>query len=224
VLDINDLLRTLEQSEGNADLQLSALRDNLLRYCRTFCKSTYNAEDVVQTTLLKAIPILQGRYPHPNILALLRRIAKNTWFDHVRKQGKCQPYCFPEISTVCGFVLPKDRFEVEEALQVLMKVLTPQQRTVFLLCDVFQYTGTEAGELLGISRGAVKATRHRARVQLDSMPHRDDIQSGRDDVQEEILRAYVIAFHSANIAAIIHLCQGGGRTNGGTQMSMRAAA
>jgi RNA polymerase sigma-70 factor (ECF subfamily) len=198
---------------------------------------------VVQTTLIKALPVLKGAEKHPNVSALLRRIAKNTWLDHVRKQRKFRPYNPMELSAVCGSMPPEERLEVEAAFQVLIQQLTAQQRAVFLLCEVFEYTDREAGELLGISRGAVKATLRRAKVRLTSMKK---IPSERDDgVQKEVLQAYVAAFHAADISTLMHLCLGGAldpvhatskvltfarrqtnarRTNGGTQMSILAAA
>ncbi|BCU81641.1 hypothetical protein JIR001_14240 [Polycladomyces abyssicola] len=242
VFNTNDSMRSSEGSESDVHERLSTLRDHLLRYCEFLSGSRHEAEDVVQTTLIKALPVLKGAEKHPNVSALLRRIAKNTWLDHVRKQRKFRPYNPMELYAVCGSMPPEDRLEVEAALQVIQQ-LTAQQRAVFLLCEVFEYTDREAGELLGMNRGAVKATLHRAKVRLISMkellPERDD------GVQNEILQAYVAAFYAADITTLMHLCQGGildpvhatskvltfaqrqtnaRRTNGGTQMSILAAA
>jgi RNA polymerase sigma factor (sigma-70 family) len=228
--------------ESDINEHLLVLREQLLRYCEFLSGSRHDAEDLVQTTLLKALPVLQGVGHHPNVSALLRRIAKNTWFDHVRKQSRIQPCNPTEMSAVCGSVWLKEQLEVEAALQVLIQTLTPQQRAVFLLCEVFQYTDREAGELLGITRGAVKATLHRAKIRLHSILKYEDLPSDRDSVQKEILQAYVAAFRATDIPALIHLCQGDPvhatskvltfaqrqanekRMTGGTQMSMLAAA
>ena len=177
---------------GDSNEHLAALRDHLLRYCEYLAGSRHEAEDMVQTTLLKVLPVLQKEQLHPNVPALLQRIAKTTWLDHVRKQDKCRPCNPTELSTVCGFVPPEERLEVEVALQVLIQRQTPQQRAVFLLCDVFQYTDREAGELLGISRSAVKATLHRAKARLDPTSQYENAASG-SEVQKEVLQAYTAA-------------------------------
>jgi RNA polymerase sigma factor (sigma-70 family) len=172
------------------------LRSQLVRYCEFLSGSTHDAQDLVQATLLKALP------------ALLKRIAKNTWLDHLRKQGKNQ-FCDPIELVGDSFVDPLDSSSLEEALQVLVGTLTPQQRTVVLLCDVFQYTDREAADILGVSRGAVKATLHRARVRMEPFKEGVEVSSVIDIVQKEILEAYVSAFKSADIRTLIHLCQDG---------------
>ncbi len=162
----------------------------------------------MQTTLLKAMPVLSGERVHPNVPALLRRIAKNTWLDEVRANVKCQP-CGPDTMAELLHVGPADLPAVEEGLQVLIQRLTPQQRAVVLLCDIFQYTDREAATLLGVSRGAVKAALHRARVRLESVAEGADILCFTDELQKEILAAYVSAFRAADVRMLIHLCQGG---------------
>lgn len=198
-----------ERSESDEQIHVATLCDHLLRYCEFLSGSRHEAEDVVQTTLLKALPVLQGAEQHPNVSALLRRIAKNTWLDHVRKQGKCRPHNPVEVEELCGSVPPEERSEVEAALQALMQRLTSQQQAVFLLCEVFDYTDREAAELLGISRGAVKATLHRAKARLDSTRDYEELPSAEDEEQKELLHAYVSAFHAADIRTLIHLCQVG---------------
>lgn len=240
----NGPMRLSESSDLEPDDNISTLRSQLLRYCEFLSGSLHDAEDLAQTTLLKALPVLRGE-PHQNITALLRRIAKNTWIDHVRKQSKHRSCSPEELEVLGGSVPPRERLEVEVALQALMQRLTSQQQAVFLLCEVFEYTNCEAAELLGISRGAVKATLHRANARFNSMPDFEELSSASDEEQKEILQAYVSAFHDADIRALIHLCQGGmldpvqaiskvltfsqrqittKNTNGGTWMSMFAAA
>ncbi|WP_067929339.1 RNA polymerase sigma factor [Alicyclobacillus shizuokensis] len=193
------------QPESSVCGDLSAVRDHLLRYCECLSGSRQEAEDVAQATLLKALPVLQGK-SHPNMLALLRRIAKNTWIDHVRKQRKCHPLDPAQLSALCGSMPPEEHVGVEAALQVLIQRLTPKQRAVFLLCTVFQYADREAAELLGMTRGAVKAMLHRAKRRLASVTK---MQPATDhDVQKEVLQAYVAAFHAADTAALIQLCLG----------------
>lgn len=187
---------------------ISMLRSQLVRYCEFLSGSKHDAQDLVQATFLKALPTLQGEQAHPNLPALLRRIAKNTWLDQLRKQGKNQ-FCDPIELAGRAFVDPLDSSSLEEALQVLVKTLTPQQRTVVLLCDVFQYTDREAADMLGVSRGAVKAALHRARVRLEPFKEGKDVSPVIDDAQKEILEAYVSAFQSADVRMLVHLCQDG---------------
>lgn len=188
---------------------LSTLRDHLLRYCEQLSGSRDEAEDLVQTTLLKGLAVVQGK-PHPNKDALLRRIAKNTWIDKVRKQ---RPYrlCDPgEMAAVAGSSEPSlERSELESAIYLLIQRLTRQQQAVFLLNEAFEYTDRETAELLGISRGAVKAALHRARMRLASMSAAGEVTPAMDESQQAILKAYVSAFQAADVRALIQLCEGG---------------
>jgi RNA polymerase sigma factor (sigma-70 family) len=207
VLDQKGILQQVQQSDPDATDTLITIRGHLLRYCEFLCGSHHEAEDVVQMTLLKALPILQGNKEHPNVSALLRRIAKNTWLDNVRKRDKCDLQSPAQLSALTDYVQPEERFEVEAALRLLMRRLTSRQRIVFLLCEVFEYTDREAAELLGTSRGAIKAMLHRARASLNTIPACKDSSSDTEDEQKEILKAYVAAFYAADIRAFIHLCQ-----------------
>lgn len=207
MLDERGTLQKVQQSDPDATDTIMTIRDHLLRYCEFLCGSHHEAEDVVQTTLLKALPILQGGKEHSNVTALLRRIAKNTWLDYVRKRDKCDLQSPAQLSTLTDCVQPEERFEVEAALRLLMRQLTSRQRIVFLLCEVFEYTDREAADLLSTSRGAIKAMLHRARASLNALPACKDFSRDREAAQKEILEAYVAAFHAADIRALIHLCQ-----------------
>jgi len=208
VSERNVSIHSLESSQPKDREGISMLRSQLVQYCEFLSGSKHDAQDLVQATLLKALPVLKGEQSHPKLPALLRRIAKNTWFDYARKQSKYQ-LCNPDEWAGLSAVDPQDSSSLEEALQVLIQRLTPQQRAVVLLCDVFQYTDRETAELLGISRGAVKATLHRARLRLEPFKEGVEVVSDMDETQKEILEAYVSAFQSADIRMLLHLCQDG---------------
>lgn len=169
----------------------------------------YAAEDLVQVTLMKALPVLNGVAFHANLPALLRRIARNAWIDHVLKHTKDHLYNPYDLSMVGPNVFVEDSASVEEALALVLEWLTPQQRAVVLLCDVFQYTDREASVVLGIGRGAIKATLYRARLRLRTAAATNEHSAVADEAQKEILSAYVTAFQAADIRMLIHLCQSG---------------
>jgi RNA polymerase sigma factor (sigma-70 family) len=216
---VTDATRALQ---GFADVHgedatelLSQLRESLLRYCELMTGSHQDAEDITQSTLLKALPVLVGVREHPNAWALLRRIAKTTWLDSVRKNSRnalWEESADLALASAAAsfFENAADGLEVEAALRQLIGTLTGQQRAVFLLCAVFDYSDTEAAELLNISRGAVKATLHRARLRLRRNTEKNDNFEVPDDVvQTDVLQAYVAAFQAADIRGLVHLCQDG---------------
>lgn len=202
------MMRSSKHTESELDKGISQVCPPLRRYCEFLSESQHDAEDLVQTTLLKALPVLQGTKHHPNLPALLRRIAKNTWVDEVRKQGH-HHLCEPEELQSVAIVGIEDNFALKDALQVLRQSLTLQQQAVILLCDVFQYTAREAAELLGVSRGAIKAMLYRARLRLESVRDGVEVSFVMDESQKETLEAYVSAFQSADIRLLVQLCQDG---------------
>lgn len=191
--------------------QLGYYRRDLLRYCQQLKLPRSDAEDITQTALLKALPILQSNQTHPNPSALLRRIAKNAWIDHLRKQAKWTlggdiqlPMMQQEMSMDQGLM-------VEDAFQTLIHRLTPNQRIIFLMCDTFQYTVGEVAQLMKLSQGAVKALLHRARSRLTKDTSADtwDSSGVANESQRELLHAYSAAFYSADVLALLQLCQSG---------------
>lgn len=206
--DPHGSIPSLAPAELDCSDVISAHQAQLLRYCEFLSASQYDAQDLAQTTLLKVLPMLNGQRYHPNLPALLRRIAKTTWLDHVRRLGK-NHLCDPDELTDLFSADLVDHSRLEEALQMIVQTLTPKQRAVVLLCDVFQYTDREVGTLLGISHGAVKAALHRARLRLEPIRNGVEVLSGMDEFQKEILEAYVSAFQSADMRMLVQLCQDG---------------
>ena len=67
--------------------QVQPLRPQLHAYCRRVTRNLWDAEDLVQETLLRAFGML-GRIDNPitNPRAYLLRVATNTWIDTVRRR------------------------------------------------------------------------------------------------------------------------------------------
>src|SRR5215470_19039395 len=70
--------RFLQRTEG--------IRPDLHRYCRSLTRSIWDAEDLVQDTMLRAFAKL-GEFSNPidNAKSYLFRIATNLWVDRVRR-------------------------------------------------------------------------------------------------------------------------------------------
>ncbi|QQE76810.1 RNA polymerase sigma factor [Alicyclobacillus sp. SO9] len=197
-----------QQSKSASNSSITSMYTPLRRYCEFLCSSPHDAEDLLQTTLLKALPVLKNEKYHPNVPALLRRIAKNTWIDSLRKDAPSH-LCEPQELRSVAVADNTDTADVLDALQVLMQRLTAQQQVVLLLCDVFRYTDREAAALLETSPGAVKATLHRARLRLVPVQQDTEVAPRVDESQIKILDAYAAAFQSADIRMLVQLCQDG---------------
>lgn len=189
------------------DKSIEQLQSVVQRYCLSLTKSTWDAEDLAQDTLLKGLNTIYGTQ-HNNPEALLLRIAKNTWIDQSRRKNIWTRIVKQEKPK--EFSSNQGTLEIEEALQALIKHLSPLQRTVFLLRDVFGYSNAETAEMLGTTAGAIKAALHRARESLDAV--KKELESGSLRLPEEeglkaYLRAFAIAYHMEDIARLVELAQ-----------------
>src|SRR6185503_11115136 len=103
-------------------------RPDLHRFCRSLTGSVWDAEDLVQDTLLRAFAKL-GEYSNPidNPKSYLFRIASNLWVDRFRR---AQMVMADEQPTVSG---PDQSSEIRDAARQLMQLLPPQERAAVVL-------------------------------------------------------------------------------------------
>ncbi|MFS0723778.1 RNA polymerase sigma factor [Paenibacillus sp. 1P07SE] len=145
------------------------LRTKLYSYCLSLTRSPADAEDLVQETLLKAEARRQRRGDHVNPEALLLRMAKNTWIDGLRRTAVFRDVVERKLrhQEKYGAVgAEADMERMEAAFHVLMRDLSPPQRTVLLMREVLGYSAAECADHLGTTEGAVKSLLHRARHAL----------------------------------------------------------
>lgn len=191
----------VKASEGEFAI---GLRARLYRYCLSLTRSEQDAEDLLQETLLKAVARRQRHGNHVNPEALLLRMAKNSWIDHLRRSALYRDIMKQEIKRYGDLTLDKNDKSSERmaaAFYVLMRDLSPQQRIVLLLREVFGFSATECAIYLKTTEGAVKSLLHRARraLELNRSAEADISQGGIDlspnstgpDI-DEMVRAYVL--------------------------------
>src|SRR5262249_9608157 len=136
-----------------------------------------DADDLVQETMLRAI-----EKPPPDSNEMrpwLVRVAMNLARDHLRRR-KRRAYVGPWLPSPVdddALEIPVEaagaegRYDLLEsaslAFLLALEALSPKQRAVLLLIDVFDYSVRETAEALGLSESNVKTTHHRARRALE---------------------------------------------------------
>jgi RNA polymerase sigma-70 factor (ECF subfamily) len=137
------------------------LRPDLYRYCRALTGSVWDAEDLVQDTLLRAFAKLGDislRIENPK--AYLLRIASNVWVDHFRRTEEMMPEDRSMTSN------PEQSIEIRDAAKQLLQRLSPQERAAVVLKDVFDFRLEEIATILQTTVGAIKAALHGGREKL----------------------------------------------------------
>lgn len=153
---------------------LSQLLPDLRSYCMQLASgSKWNAEDIVQESLIKVHHALEQTPNRKVTKAYLYRIAQTTWIDMYRKQNKK-----PVLQADAGKheAYHDQCILVRESLEQLTSQLTALQTVLIILVDVFSYTAKEAAQLIHSTEGAVKEALKRARKRLKSFSVKQDIQ------------------------------------------------
>lgn len=163
--------------------------------------SVADTEDVLQETWLAWAPRDHTGIQNPR--AYLVRIAVNAALARQtaisrRRESYVGPWLpEPLVSESPGAPEPHDAAEpvlraesVSIALMVVLETLTPLERAVFVLHEVFGYAHTEIAEILGRSPSAVRQLGHRAREHVQARRPRYRPDPGvRRKVTERFLAA-----------------------------------
>jgi RNA polymerase sigma-70 factor (sigma-E family) len=150
VLEFEDYVRTRQ--------------DALLRSARRLVPDPIDAQDLVQTALVRTYPRWEGIADKALADAYMRRVMINTrteWWRN-RKLEEVPSAELPEASIDDGAEQRADR----EMLRDAMRVLAPKQRQVVMMRHYSQLTTEETARALGMSTGTVKSTLHRALARL----------------------------------------------------------
>lgn len=142
---------------------LAPFRPDLHRYCRKLTGDLWDAEDLVQETVLRGFATLgQVQQTIENPRGYLVRIATRLWIDAARRRGT-EARRAPELAPAAGPPAPDVAAHARDAAGALLQRLSPQERAAFLLKEVFEMSLDEIATTLSTSTGAVKAALHRAR-------------------------------------------------------------
>ena len=183
------------------------VRPALWRYCLRLSGSPWDAEDLVQETMLRAFARLSNFWqPLDDPRAYLFRVASNTWIDALRR-GAVPLDSLDDAPLPPAADDPSLAVDLSDALERLVALLPPRQRVIVLLVDVFDFTAREIGAMIGASEGAVRAALHRARERLRDAHDVAERPAGAPPSREHrlVLARFVDAFNRRDAEAILAL-------------------
>lgn len=193
------------------------LRPELYRYCRHLTASPWDAEDLVQETLMRALVMLGSQYGQEirSPRAWLFRVASNAWLD--RQRGRREVLALDEElerAAPASAAPAPDPSAQRAAAASLITRLSPQERVAFVLKDAFELTLEEIAAALATSPGAVKAALHRGRGKLgaaaEAAAELADAAAGEAAAAAaparaaapEAIAAFCAAFNAGDLAAL----------------------
>src|SRR5262245_2691228 len=184
---------------------LAPLRPALHGYCRRLAGNVWDAEDLVQDTLVRPFGHL-GLVNHDvrNPRAYLLRIATNVWIDEVRRREReaRAPMANPDDAPARR-VDPGASSEMRAAGARLLQRLAPQERAAVLLKELFDMSLEEIAEVLATTTGAVKAALHRGRGRLREAE--GEAASRRTMPSPELLDLFIERYRAKDLKGLTEL-------------------
>ncbi len=172
--------------------------------------SVSEAEDVVQEALLRLHQALefgeQIASPRAFVATVTTRLAINELRSARARRERYVGEWLPEPIITDGHDDPARHAEIAESLSlamlVLLESLSPEQRAVLLLHDVFDYGYDEIAQILGKTGAAVRQLATRARRHVDQ--RRPRFQTTREQ-QVELARRFFAAAEQGDLAGLEEL-------------------
>jgi RNA polymerase sigma-70 factor (ECF subfamily) len=211
--------------------ELEQHRTELRGYCYRMLGSTFDADDAVQETIVKAWQSLDSFEGRASLRSWLYRIATNVCLDSLRaRQRRALPMDLSSpvpATTEPTHVLPDSRW-LEPALEsdvvppeadpaqhavlrdsirlafvAALQTLPPRQRAVLILREVLAWQAAEVAELLDTSVASVNSALQRARATLGAAEL--DRPAPLAESDRALLTRYVQAFEAYDIPSLISL-------------------
>jgi RNA polymerase sigma-70 factor, ECF subfamily len=226
--------KMVDLATHDVETQLEQYRTELTGYCYRMLGSSFEAEDAVQETLIRAWRSIDSFEGRAALRSWLYRIATNVCLDMLSgRERRALPMDFgpaqsaatpiggtlPEAAWIIpapdGRVLPNDGDPADLAVQrdtlrlafvVALQQLPPKQRAVLILREVLRWKAEEVAQLLDTTVVSVNSALQRARATIDAA----DINAGEplaplDADQQEMLARYVAAFEAYDMESLTAL-------------------
>jgi RNA polymerase sigma-70 factor, ECF subfamily len=194
--NLSDVARAIRGPFQQFTQEFEPLRPELYRYCRYLTRTAWDAEDLVQDTMVRAFMLLgasHGAPEHPK--AWLFRVASNRWLN-MCKQRREEPSA--EISGATH--TPVDPKATREAAGSLVGGLAPRERAALVLKEVFEFSLEEISEMLVTTVGGVKSALSRARGKV-----KEPSWGEQEVAAPAVLNEFCTAFNARDLDKVVSL-------------------
>ena len=214
--------------------ELEQYRTELRGYCYRMLGSTFDADDAVQETLVKAWQALDRFEGRSSTRSWLYRIATNVCLDALRsRQRRALPMDLAgpvQGTSPLGEPLPNEIWvepvpdgdvvlldgdpaqravasdSVRLAFVAALQHLPPRQRAVLILREVLCWQAAEVAELLSTSVASVNSALQRARASLAAQGvTSEERPEPLSTADREMVGRYVAAFEAYDIPSLVSL-------------------
>jgi RNA polymerase sigma-70 factor (ECF subfamily) len=188
-----------------AERDLDELRPRAFAVAYRMLGSVGDAEDVVQEALLRLHQADERGEEISSPRSWLATVVTRLSIDELRSaRARRESYVgewLPEPLVTDSADEPAERAEMSDSLSlaflVLLESLTPEQRAVFLLHDVFDYSYDEIAEIVEKRSDAVRQIAVRARREIDQ--RRPRFEASREE-RDALADRFFAAFEQGEVA------------------------
>lgn len=176
-------------------------RDHLRALAFRLLGHEADADDVVQEAWLRYDRT--DLHEVTNVEAWLTTVVTRLCLDVMRRRRATIPVDAlaerpgNELSPEATVELARD---VETALEVVVAELSPPQRVALILHDVFGFTFTEIGGILGTSEQAARRQASRARSRIR---HRDEVPATDASTTRQLVAAFLAAAQRGDVDGLV---------------------
>ncbi|MGE3287038.1 MAG: sigma-70 family RNA polymerase sigma factor [Pseudonocardia sp.] len=215
------------------ELQLEGHRRELIAYCYRMLGSSFEAEDAVQETFVRAWRSYDSFEGRSSVRSWLYRIATNVCLDMVGSaQRRARPMEMGPASvqpTAPGPALPEatwiqpmpdsavladsgdpaelavQRETIRLAFIAALQHLPPRQRAVLILRDVLRWKAAEVAQLIGSTVASVNSALQRARATLAEIDPAAAPDKELDEQERALVAKYIAAFERYDMTSLAQL-------------------
>jgi len=194
------------------------LRSQLVSLAYRMLGASSDAEDIVQEAWLRWQPVDDSTVQNPRawLHATVARLCLDRLKSAAHRRESYQGTWLPEPVVTDA---PIDRESISLAFLVLLERLTPAERAVFVMHEVFDYAHAEVADALGMSEAAVRQAFHRASEHVAA--NRPRFAPSEAD-HARVLQAFTGAITGGDLSALLQLladdatlyADGGGKVRG----------
>lgn len=212
-------------------LSLDAHRPALMGHCYRMLGSTFDADDAVQETMVRAWKSIDRFEERSSVRTWLYRIATNVCLDALTDRSRrsrpmeegpvgsvddnldvrprthwLEP--IPDAQVIAADDDPLEQAAMRQSIRLAfvsaLQHLPPRQRAALLLADVVGWSAAEIADGLETSVPAINSALQRARATLAERGVRAD-PTALTDTQQRLLDRYVEAFDRYDVDALVGL-------------------
>ena len=194
-------------SRGDPAGAFEEVRPHLFGIAYRMVGSAADAEDLVQDAALRWLGIednAQIASPRAYLTTIVTRLCINHLKQARAKREEYVGPWLPEPLLTDTGPTPSDRVELEESLTfaflLLLQSLSPRQRAVFILREVFRTPTSEVADILGTSEANCRQILTRARVQVKARRPRFAVSEAG---QRAAMQRFSEATRSGDIDALL---------------------